>query len=370
MKNNFIYWGLVPIVILLISYSCKKETIEIDLSETTENNIPDESQTSLSELGTRLFDFPGAGRRNAVSFSTGTKIYMGFGYGDSGSAKDFWQWDYNKAYTDSYLTTKDLWTKLPDFPGSNSGTPLGFAVNGKGYILPGVFWNSENLENELWEFDPETSLWIRKANPPATLARYWATGFTIGTKIYIGTGETYFEDQQKFYNDLWEWDQTTDTWTQKAYLPGPGRSHAIGFSIGNNGYIGLGEREEGMGEGTPYNDLWEYDQATDKWTQKAKFKGAQISGAVAFSAGNKGYVIAGSYPLSETTGTLSDYIFEWDNTTDEWTKIGIFAGGHRFGAVVGTIGKWGYLSTGMNLSKDGESYPWLNDFWLFDLTSE
>ena len=42
-------------------------------------------------------------------------------------------------------------------------------------------------------------------------------------------------------NDFWEYDPTTNTWTQKANFGGTPRDGAVGFSIGSKGYIGTGE---------------------------------------------------------------------------------------------------------------------------------
>src|SRR4249919_3048148 len=59
-----------------------------------------------------------------------------------------------------------------------------------------------------------------------------AVSFSIGNKGYIGTGDS--------YNDFWEYDPATNVWTQKADFGGKGRDWATGFSIGNKGYIGTG----------------------------------------------------------------------------------------------------------------------------------
>ncbi len=60
-----------------------------------------------------------------------------------------------------------------------------------------------------------------------------------------------------YLKDFWEWDQATNVWTQKANFGGTARIGAVGFSIGNKGYIGTGMN----GNGQPYAfmDLWEYD---------------------------------------------------------------------------------------------------------------
>lgn len=85
-------------------------------------------------------------------------------------------------------------------------------------------------------------------------AREGAVGFSIGNKGYIGTGG----DGINYSKEFWEWDQTTNAWTQKANFEGNAREGALGFSIGNKGYIGIGL---GSNSGTLYslNDFWEYN---------------------------------------------------------------------------------------------------------------
>ena len=58
------------------------------------------------------------------------------------------------------------------------------------------------------------------------------------------------------YNDLWEWNQTTNIWTKKADFGGVSRRSANGFSIGNKGYIGLGTTGS---TDKFYLDFWEFD---------------------------------------------------------------------------------------------------------------
>ena len=63
-----------------------------------------------------------------------------------------------------------------------------------------------------------------------------AVGFSIGSKGYIGTGLPI----SGFVKDFWEYDPATNTWTQKADFGGTARHSAVGFSIGSKGYIGTG----------------------------------------------------------------------------------------------------------------------------------
>ena len=91
--------------------------------------------------------------------------------------------------------------------------------------------------------------WIQKANVGGSIRRE-AVGFSIGNKGYIGTG---WNGALPAYLDFWEYDPATNSWTQKANFGGSARYYAVGFSIGTNGYIGTGF------DGAYKNDFWEYN---------------------------------------------------------------------------------------------------------------
>src|SRR5690242_109482 len=69
------------------------------------------------------------------------------------------------------------------------------------------------------------------------------------------------------------------TWNQKADLAPGNRWGAEGFSIGTKGYITVGAN------GGNLNDLWAWDQATNTWEQKADFPGTARREAASFSLG-------------------------------------------------------------------------------------
>src|SRR5438046_435469 len=80
-------------------------------------------------------------------------------------------------------------------------------------------------------FSQSPNTWVQKT-PLGGLGRAGSSSFTIGTKAYITGGCCTLAD-------LWEWDQSSDTWTQKANAIWPFES-AVGFSIGTKGYIATG----------------------------------------------------------------------------------------------------------------------------------
>jgi N-acetylneuraminic acid mutarotase len=181
-------------------------------------------------------------------------------------------------------------------------------------------------------------------------------GFSIGTKGYIGLGKKDDGSSDTYYKDLWEWDQATNVWTKKADFEGTIGYGAVGFSIGSKGYIGTG------GGATYSTEFWEWDQTTDVWTKKADFGGNARDYAVGFSIGNKGYIGTG-YDGSQVSYVYND-IWEWDQATDTWTRKADFAGGARNSAVGVSIGNKVYIGTGMGGSIN---YAY-QDFWEYDPT--
>ncbi len=100
-------------------------------------------------------------------------------------------------------------------------------------------------------------------------------------------------------------------WTKKANLGGIGRHRCTGISIGNKGYIGLGHIN-GTGVNIDFKDWWQYDPASDCWTQRANFP-VLIHGAVSFGTETKGYVGGGS--------TLGSEFFEYDPVSNVWLPV-------------------------------------------------
>jgi N-acetylneuraminic acid mutarotase len=315
--------------------------------------------TSISQGNsswTQKTGFPGGARYSSASFSIGTKVYIGIGYNDGDMpTRDFWEWD---------QTTK-VWTRKADYPGNTTGIAVSFSIGTKGYIGTGNDFKTIGFTNEFWEYDPGTDRWTQKASLPTIPGRALAVGFSIGTKGYIGLGNkdlftTGGNPNPSYYQDFWEWDQTANEWTKKADFPGNTRSGAVGFSIGNKGYIGTG------GDGTNYSkDFWEWDQSTNVWTKKADFEGIGRSEAVGFSIGNKGYIGTG-YSSGTTLNILIDF-WEWDQETNIWTEKANFGGIARSSAVGFSIGNKGYIGTGAN--GPGIIYA-SQDFWEYDPTQQ
>ncbi|MCX5849702.1 MAG: kelch repeat-containing protein [Deltaproteobacteria bacterium] len=179
----------------------------------------------------------------------------------------------------------------------------------KGYIVGGAIPNGNPGELEpkdFWEYDPATDTWTQKADIGEGGYDF---GFSIGDKGYIGTGWNRDADGYGggLTKDFWEYNPATDTWTQKADFGGGVRGGVAGFAIGNKGYIGTG------GSDSALKDFWEYDPAADTWTQKTDFGGIERAYAVGFSIGNKGYIGTGwLYDPNVGSFTFTKDFWEYD----------------------------------------------------------
>lgn len=289
-------------------------------------------------------DFPGTGRYGAAGFSIGSKGYVGTGSTASTTyVTDFWE--YNPA--------TGLWTQKAAFAGTARCLSVSFNIGSKGYIGTGINVNFPgSFLNDFWEYDPASDTWSQKSNFGG-IARYRATGFSIGTKGYIGTGIRYYSE-----NDFWEYNQATDLWVQQSDYGATSREFASAFSIGNKGYFGTGEDYDKL-----YDDFWEYDMLTGAWTQKANFGGGLRVYAVSFSIGNRGYMGIGHGGVNN--GGYKNDFWEYNPATNVWIQKANFTGTPRTAATGFSIGDKGYIGTG---SFGGN--PYKKDFWEYDQSSD
>ncbi len=239
------------------------------------------------------------------------------------------------------LTANSPSLKKADFSGVSRGFSAAFTIGTKAYVGTGYH---SNYKNDFWEYDPSTNTWTQKADF-AGVPRGYATGFSIGSKGYIGTG-----NNGSALKDFWEYDPGTNAWTRKADFGGTARINACGFSIGSKGYLGTG-----LDEGSNYTkDFWEYNPANNVWTKKADFGGTGRYAAASFVIGTKGYLGTG---VSFTTENKKDF-WEYNPSTNIWTQKADFGGIERFGAVGFTLGSSGFIGTGY-------TDDFMRDFWKY-----
>ncbi len=194
-------------------------------------------------------------------------------------------------------------------------------------------------------------VWTQKTSMP--IARYIGCGFTIGTKSYIGSG---YNSNPTALGDLWEYDQISDTWTQKASTTT--RSSASAFVIDGKGYVGLGARSS-----TFLTDFYQYDPVTNIWTQKASLPAQGRFGAASFSIGNEGYVVCGNF--GSANGPYTNEVFGYNAITNTWSAKAAFPGISRYGGRGESINNLGYVFGGINGSGTSSS-DFFSDLWEYN----
>jgi N-acetylneuraminic acid mutarotase len=244
----------------------------------------------------------------------------------------------------------DNWTASGNY---NPSVPfLHLVYNNKLYVPR--YPNTVVVQKDIYIYDG-TSWQSMPSNIPFNTNHSQAFAFTIGNKGYIGksTGTNGL-----FY----EYDFATNIWTQKASLPWGNRSGVATFSIGNKGYVMGGQFNQ---NGTTYNssETWEYNPATDSWTQKAHFGFFGWNYATGFSIGNKGYLVNGQISLPSAT-IYSNYLFEYDPATDSWTTKASFPGEPRIVTNAFVISGYGYAGGGRAII-DG-SWVIYSDFYKYN----
>ena len=242
---------------------------------------------------------------------------------------------------------QNTWTQKAYFGGSPRYYATGFSIGDKGYLATGIRDDGiYHFYSDVWEYNPTTNTWSQKADVGGAV-RCMAVGFSIAGKGYIGTG---WNELAGSMNDFWEYNPDNNTWTQKAPFPGTARNCAIGFSIDDKGYIGTGY------DGDYRNDFWEYNPSADTWMAKASLPAAGRMSATAFSIGDYGYITTGA------NFAYADYFkdcWQYNPASDTWLQKADFAGQGRWIASGFNIGNKGYVGCGAVTT-------YRKDFWEYD----
>ncbi|MBV9963041.1 MAG: T9SS type A sorting domain-containing protein [Parafilimonas sp.] len=297
-----------------------------------------------TDTWTQQPNFPGAVRWGATGFSAANKGYVGFGFNLNGGFNVFGDmYEFNP--TNSTWTKKSNLNALFD---TARLTAASFSFANAGYVLGGVGYGSffSGLTADCYVYYPAADKWQQKCFTDVSI-RNGATAFSIGNNGYISGG---FDGQgTRVYSDVFQYNQSTDTWTKVADYPGgstqhlitqnPGTLFAWAFSVESKAYMGY------------YKSFWAYDSVTKSWSQKANSPDSLNPGA-AFSINNNGYVLRGDTTL----------FYQYNTQTNKWTKKANFPGGKRNGATAFTINKKGYIGMGGTIRYN----PAYKDFYEYD----
>lgn len=180
--------------------------------------------------------------------------------------------------------------------------------------------------------DSNAGQWNQKADF-GSFGRHRAVAVAIGNKIYAGTGHLNGDGSDEWYSEWWEYDPSSNSWTQKAdYIgnSGNGDQDLTAIAIGGFGYVGLGQWGN--------DEHFKYDPATNTWTQIADAPSGNFANTDPFVINGKGY-----YPHYSASAY---WLYMFDPILDTWTVVAAMPTnvGHRDPTFV--IGSKGYFKHG------------------------
>jgi N-acetylneuraminic acid mutarotase len=194
---------------------------------------------------------------------------------------------------------------------------MGDTANGKLYVGGGS--DGSYYTSRIWEYDSHNNNWKHKSGLPVTSGysgeRMGGFCIAVNNKLYFGLGSSYYSSYSgcEFYTI--EYDPVADTFSRKADFIGPSRYFGVAFNLNGKIYAGLGNKILGAGSLGYLKDFYQYDPSTNVWTRKADFPGLERWGASSFVINGKAYVTNGLGV--ESSGYDSTY--EYDPSTDTWT---------------------------------------------------
>jgi hypothetical protein len=145
-------------------------------------------------------------------------------------------------------------------------------------------------------------LWSPEQNLSAPV-NHQQVSFTIGSVSYVYTGQA--------SGNFFAYNPSANSWSAMADFPAGARTGSTGFSIGSNGYLGLGKN------GSAMNDFYSYNPSGNTWTAVANYPDS-IYNAGGFNIGNYGYV-AGGIISGQTL--YSDSCYQYDPAGNTWTAM-------------------------------------------------
>ena len=216
---------------------------------------------------------------------------------------------YYTKMADKLLVSCDLntktWTKHKDVPYDITEI---VAVGSKAYGITEIQKpygsNSNSVQNELYEYNPETDSWKKLADLPVRGEFYYMRTFAAGGSVYILGGN--YSTTTKQFMETWKYDISKGEWTKVADRPTDQKVMQTGNGE-TNGYFM-----------TPQGFLWVYDSSKDKWTMETQLTSV-------YNTSNQNQC------LLEHDGKLiyagnkdNSAIYSYDFNTKEWELLGLY----------------------------------------------
>jgi hypothetical protein len=199
-----------------------------------------------------------------------------------------------------------VWAKLT-VPGMNN-YPFN-NPNGRNMIIQvgdDVYCLIGDLHEVIYKLNNRTKRW-EYFSDPHDMYMWWVGGFdylySYQSKIYYGFQ---LEGGPEYEHGMGSLNPLTGERDQIADFPGTAVDFPTSFIAGSKGYI-LG----GLRNGVAINQFWEYDFATNKWTNKGSLPEGARAGAIAFVFNDKVYFGLGYSTVTVNGEVIRRYKKDW-----------------------------------------------------------
>jgi len=244
---------------------------------------------------------------------------------------------------------QNVWTQMDSVNGPGKSVATSFVLEDHGYIVGGL--TNQDFTRKMYSYSPMANDWDDELSWGGETGsgqnRGSAVGFSINNKAYIGLGQG---NSALYYKDFWTYDPVTQVWTQLADFEGSARHGAVGFANDTHGFVGTGQSAGGLEK-----DFYRFDPTNNTWTQLNDFPGTARKFAVACMMGDEAYLATGD------DGVLKNDLWQYLPGTDTWIQKTSMPLAGRSGAVAWGIFPQLWVATGEN-----NSGQFLNDVWEYN----
>ncbi|MBX3013992.1 MAG: S8 family serine peptidase [Caldilineaceae bacterium] len=261
------------------------------------------------------------------------------------------------AAIDRYNVCTQRWEALSPMPAAraNGGVAL---LNGKIYVVGGNSYNSNTdyysypTYATLFVYDLASGQWSTAASLPKA---YTSMAVAVARgKLYAFGG---MDATATVSNRSYEYDPTSDRWTEKAPMPGGGRYLAAAANVSGNIYV------VGGWDSTTVVEI--YDPLSNTWRNGAKLQRGRHSLGLTTAPDGYLYAIGGAaYYWGEAS------IERYDPTANRWEMLSALQDGNRYGVAAAYAGGRIYAIGGANVGQSTESLRVSTAFCLSEQTTQ
>ena len=292
-----------------------------NLKEGTWTDVPDNfpgkgrhgAVAFVAEKEGKTYAYVGLGyiSANQIQGSDGTDVIRAKEY-----LKDFYRFD----------PTDNSWTRIEDFPGEARRDAVAFTLDNYGYVGTGRA-DKALLFKDFYCFDPKTETWNTNELGFKGDQRYGASAFGVGGAAYVclgAKGSGYAQDVIKC-TPLGEGKVSWDNMQALTDKPGVKqdkdydripRAFAVSF-VSNKGKDGENYAYIATGTGNSSSTVWKYNHKKDQWHQMEDLapSAGNVVGAVSFVADGYGYYTTGGTSIDPIDAVSSSSTRYFTNST-------------------------------------------------------